>query len=121
MNRHDVLILSTDPLAAALLGAAVEIAGHAPQFALPAEAARSALLRLRPRALLIDCDQDDACSDAFVGAALMTGACVHFVRSPRTRRDVADIARRLGVRVIDLPVEHETLASILEDLPISPP
>lgn len=121
MNRHDVLILSTDPLAAALLGAAVELAGHAPQFALPAEEARTALLRLRPRAVLVECDHDDACSEAFVGPALMTGARVHFVRSPRTRRDVADTARRLGVRVIDLPVEHDTLASLLQDLPISPP
>lgn len=121
MNRLDVLILSTDPLAAALLGAAVELAGHAPKFVLPAEAARTALLRLRPRAVLIDCDHDDACSDAFVGPAIMTGAHVHFVRSARTRRDVAETARRLGVRVIDLPVEHDALASLLQDLPISPP
>jgi hypothetical protein len=121
VSRHDVLILSTDPLAAALLGAAVEFAGRAPRFALPAEGARAALLRLRPGAVVIDCDHDEACSDAFVGPALMTGARVHFVRSGRTRRDVAATARRLGVRVIDLPLEHETLASLLEDLPISSP
>lgn len=121
MNRHDVLILSTDPLAAALLGAAVELAGHVPRFALPAEGARTALLRLRPRAVLIDCDHDEACSDAFVGPALMTGAHVHFVRSARTRRDIGDTARRLGVRVIDLPMEHDALASLMEDLPISSP
>ena len=121
VNPHDVLILSTDPLAGALLGAAVELAGHAPRFALPGEGARAALLRLRPRAVLIDCDHEEACADAFVGPALMTGARVHFVRSARTRRDVQDTARRLGVRVIDLPVEHGTLASVLRDLPISPP
>lgn len=121
VNRHDVLILSTDPLAAALLGAAVELAGHAPVFAAPAEGARSALLRLRPHVVLIDCDHDDACSDAFVGPALMVGARVHFLRSPRSRRDVGDTARRLGISVIDLPAAHDTLASLLHDLPISPP
>ena len=121
MNRHDVLILSTDSLAAALLGAAVELAGHVPRFALPAEGARTALLRLRPRAVLIDCDHDEACSDAFIGPALMTGAHVGFVRSARTRRDIGDTARRVGVRVIDLPMEHDALASLLQNLPISSP
>ena len=71
--------------------------------------------------VLIDCDHDEACSDAFVGPALMTGAHVHFVRSARTRRDIGDTARRLGVRVIDLPMEHDALASLMEDLPISSP
>src|SRR5690242_16359427 len=31
VSRSDVLILSTDPLAAALLGAAVELVGHQPR------------------------------------------------------------------------------------------
>ena len=113
MSRHAVLVLSSDPLAAALLGAAIELAGHAPRFPLSDEAARPALLRIRPRLVLIDCDHEDGCSDAFIGPALMTGSRVLLFRSRRTRRDVSDLAGRLGVDVMDMPMEHESLTGTL--------
>ena len=113
MNRHAVLVLSSDALAAALLGASVELAGHAPRFPLFEEAARTALLRVRPRLVLIDCDHEDGCSDAFIGPALMTGSRVLLFRSRRTRRDVTELAGRLGVQVMDMPMEHESLTGAL--------
>ena len=114
VSRHAVLVLSSDPLAAALLGAAIELAGHAPRFPHSDEAARAALLRVRPKLVMIDCDHEDGCSDAFIGPALMTGGRVLLFRSPRARRDVTELAGRLGVRVIDMPVEHESLTHILQ-------
>lgn len=117
MSRSDVLILSTDPLAAALLGVAVELAGHAPHFAQPAEGARAALLRIRPRAALIDCDHEEACTESFIGPALMTGARVHLFRSYRTQRDATDFASRLGLSIADLPMEHDAFSTLLRDLP----
>ena len=119
VSRHDVLILSPDPLAAALLGAAVELAGHAPHFARQAENARGALLRVRPRIVLVDCDDEEACTDAFVGPALMTGGKVHLFRSPHTRRDTTAFAERLGLHELALPLEHEALATLLNDVPRS--
>ncbi len=116
VSRHDVLIFSADPLAAALLGAAVELAGHAPHFPQPREAARAALLRTRPRLALIDCDHEEACAESFVGPALMTGAKVQLFRSRRTKRDVSELARRLELSVVDLPMEHEALPILLNDL-----
>ncbi len=113
MSRHAVLVLSSDPLAAALLGAAVELAGHAPRFPQSEEAARAALLRVRPRLVLIDCDHEDGCSDAFIGPALMTGSRVLLFRSRRTRRDATELAARLGVEVMDMPMEHESLSRVL--------
>ena len=121
-HQHDdvsiraVLIFSSDPLAAALLGAAVELAGHAPHFAGKDEAARAALMRVRPRLALIDCDHEESCSDAFVGPALMTGARVLLFRSRDNQRDMAELADRLALRVIDMPTSHDTLAEVLREM-----
>jgi hypothetical protein len=121
VSRHDVLLFSGDPLASALLGAAVELAGHVPRFPQAGETPRAALRRLRPRAVLIDCDHDEACSDAFIGPALMTGARVQLFHSHRTRRDASDVARRLGLPIAELPMEPDALATLLRDLPATPP
>jgi hypothetical protein len=116
VSRHAVLIFSADPLAAALLGAVVELAGHAPHFPQHEEAARSALLRVRPRVVLIDCDHDETCSPGFVGPALMTGAAILLYRSQRTRRDAREFASRLGLQVMNLPDDREKLLRQLSEL-----
>lgn len=112
MSRHAVLVLSSDPLGAALLGAAIELAGHAPRFPQSEELAREALRRVRPRLVVIDCDHD-GCSDAFIGPALMTGSRVLLLRSRRTRRDMTELTGRLGLHVMDMPMEHQTLTRLL--------
>jgi hypothetical protein len=109
-------VYSSDALAAALLGAAIELAGHEPHFPQPREPARTALLRVRPRLVVIDCDHEEACSDGFIGPALMTGSQVLLFRSRRTRRDIGDLPERLGVTVAVLPTEHETLTRLLKEL-----
>jgi len=116
VSRTPVLVLSSDPLAAALLGAAIELAGHAPRFPQSDESPRSALLRVRPRLVVIDCDHEDACSETFIGPALMTGSQVVLFRSRRTRRDVGEMAGRLGLRTVEMPAEHESLTSLLHEL-----
>jgi hypothetical protein len=116
VSRHAVLIFSADPLAAALVGAVVDLAGHAPHFPHQDEAARAALMRVRPRLVVIDCDHGETCSDAFVGPALMTGAQVVLFRSRRTQRDVRELAGRLGLRVVELPTDQETLMRLLQEL-----
>ena len=115
MSRAAVLIISSDPLSAALLGAAVELAELAPNFPQSAEGARPALLRVRPQLVIVDCDHDEACSDAFVGPAIMTGARVMLLRSRRSITDRAVFAERLGLTVVDMPVEHETFGRLLRE------
>jgi hypothetical protein len=116
VSRHAVLIFSADPLAAALLGAVVELAGYGPHFPQQHEAARVALMRVRPRLALIDCDHDEACSEGFVGPALMTGARVLLCRSRHTRRDTREFAERLGLAVLEMPNDHDRLQLILQEL-----
>ena len=116
MSRAPVLVLSSDPLSAALLGAAIELAGHAPRFPQSDEQPRAALLRVRPRLVVVDCDHDDACSEAFIGPALMTGSRVLLFRSRRTQRDTSELSEHLGLRTIEMPVEHESLVRTLDEL-----
>jgi hypothetical protein len=116
VSRATVLVLSSDPLSAALLGAAIELAGHAPRFPQSDEQPRAALLRVRPRLVVVDCDHEDACSEAFVGPALMTGSRVLLFRSRRTRRDTSELSERLGLRTMEMPVEHESLVRLLDEL-----
>jgi DNA-binding response OmpR family regulator len=115
VSRHAVLIFSSDAFAAALLGAAVELAGHVPHFVRDGEPARSALLRVRPRLILIDCDHEESCTDEFVGPALMTSAQVLLFRSQRTTRDMTDFASRLSLRVVDMPLEQEAFTRLLQE------
>ena len=116
MSRDPVLVLSSDPLSAALIGAAIELAGYAPRFSQPDESPRNALMRLRPPVVVVDCDHEDACSEAFVGNALMTGSRVLLFRSRRTRNDASGLANRLGLRVVEMPMEHESLTRVLREL-----
>ena len=115
MSRQAVLIISSDPLAAALLGAAVELAGHMPHFVRPDERARAALLRVRPRLLLVDCDHEEACTDAFVGPAIMTDARVVLFRSNRSVTDRAEFSDRLGLRIVDMPKEHDSITAMIKN------
>jgi hypothetical protein len=116
VSRHAVLVFSSDPLAAALLGAAIELTGHEPHFPQANESARNALLRVRPRLAVIDCDHEEACSDAFIGPALMTGSRVLLFHSHRTRRPIGDLADRRDLTVMEMPAEQETLTKILQGL-----
>ncbi len=116
MTHHDVLVFSSDPLAAALLGAAVELAGHLPHFMRVGETARAALMRVRPRLVMVDCDHEEACSDEFVGPALMTDARVLLFRSARSLRDMGEFAERMQLRIVDMPTEHGDLTRILVEM-----
>lgn len=116
LSRHDVLIVSVDALAAALLGAAVELAGHQPHFPESHERPREALRRVRPRLVVVDCDHDDACADTFVGPALMTGAQLLLFDSRKRADRSVTAARRLGLDLVHLPEDHDVLDRRLREL-----
>ena len=113
MSHHAVLILSSDPLPAALLGAAVELAGHGPSFPRDGEPPRAALLRLRPDVVLVDCEHEDACTESFIGPAIMTGARVILVRSPGSTRELGALAGHEQLTTVGLPFEEGELARLL--------
>ncbi|HEY2067043.1 MAG TPA: hypothetical protein VGG84_13895 [Gemmatimonadaceae bacterium] len=116
MRHHAVLIVAGDPLASALLGAAVEQAGCVPHFPQPGEAPRAALRRMRPRLVLVSCDHPEACSDAFIGPALMTGAAVLVIQTRDASSETRDVVERLDLTVVDLSTDTEALARCLRAL-----
>jgi hypothetical protein len=107
------LIFSEDPLAAALLGAAVELVGFRPAFPADDDSPRSVLLRVRPGVVLVECDHEAACAPSFFGPALMIGARVVLAGSLRTGRDPRALASSFGLGTITLPCELEALAQAL--------
>ena len=113
MKRSAVLIFSEDLLAAALVGAAVELVGFEPTFPADGQPPRDALLRVRPGLVLVDCDHEAACGPSFFGPALMTGARVLLLGSRRSRRDPAGVAAGFGLRAITLPTELDAIAQLL--------
>jgi DNA-binding NarL/FixJ family response regulator len=113
VSRDAVLIISPDALAAALLGAAVELAGHIAHFARTGEPGRDALRRARPRLVLVDCDDAGHCADAFIGPALMTDARVILFRSRHSATDLRAITAAAELVVLTLPDDTERLVAIL--------
>ena len=106
------LILSHDPVAAALIGGAAELAGLEPAFPGTDEAARDALRRIRPVCILADCARPDASTETFIGPAMMMGASVAvFCASHdaaavgRSRR----LAQRYDVAFFHFPEDAEAL------------
>ncbi|CAA9297564.1 MAG: hypothetical protein AVDCRST_MAG11-601 [uncultured Gemmatimonadaceae bacterium] len=103
MEASSALVLSTDALAAALLGALVELEGYAPRFAHADEPARDALRRLRPAVVLIDCGWAEACGAAVIGPATMIGVRVLLFGRPAVAHVVRACAEEFGVPVLALP------------------
>jgi hypothetical protein len=87
-----------------------------PNFAGDDERVRAALLRVRPRLILVDCDHEEACTDEFVGPAIMTGARVILFRSNRSIADRTEFSDRLGLRVVDMPKEHDSITELLGEM-----
>lgn len=113
------LIVSPDALGAALLGAAIEVAGLTVGFPAENESPRDAVRRMRPSYVLIDCDDPNAADESLIGPALMTGARLLLFGPDRRMRMRKHLAIRFHMGVIVLPDDAARLASIL-GLPVAP-
>ncbi|MDB4905328.1 MAG: hypothetical protein JWO05_112 [Gemmatimonadetes bacterium] len=119
MSPLDVLVLTADALGSALLGAAVELSGHRPVFPQARESARAALLRVRPRVVLVEHSHPEGGDERFLGPAIMTGARPILVytgghQDPHGLASARALAERLGVPLCILPEESEELANLLD-------
>ena len=115
MEARAVLIMSHDALAAALLGALAEAEGHAPHFARGDESPRDALRRVRPGAVVVDCDVGDEDAAALIGPARMMGARVVLFGRPAIAGRVAACAEQFGVPVLAVLPAPGELARLLGD------
>jgi CheY-like chemotaxis protein len=110
-----ILILTEQPVIAALVGMLVELAGCEAVFAGDDEQPADALTRLRPLAvILIDAEMNAARSDLlFALAARKQIGLVVFGAGGRAR-EVAEIAAQRQIPWVTLPPDLERLAAVID-------
>ena len=107
------LIIASDPLGGALVGAAVELAGYSIVFPPEDQAPGEVLRALRPTHLLIDCDAPEARDETLLGNALMLGARLWLFGSTDALEPFADVATRHRMGMLMLPRDVARLAALL--------
>ena len=112
-GTSSALILAADPMAGALMAAAVELAGIPPVFALPEEHGQAALLRCRPRYVLISHDEPCVRDASVLGPALMTGARIFVFGTAEHVSAVQPLIARHHVEPIVLPLDIDALRALL--------
>lgn len=113
-REQQVLILSHDPFAAALLGGLVESLGYVVQFRRPPESAEDSLRRVRARICLVDCADPRACREDFFGHAMMRGVCVVIFGTHEALERVRDIAAAHRIEMLLMPPEIDDLEEVLQ-------
>ena len=107
------LILSRDPLGAALLAAAVELAGFRVDFVKEDESTGDAVRRVRPRLVLLDARDERLRDERLLGPAMMVGAWVYLFGTRETLRNREILASRHGAEMVILPDDTDTLPELL--------
>jgi DNA-binding NtrC family response regulator len=108
-----VLILSTDAVAAALLGALVETLGYLVRFYHAPESPDEAMRRTRPSVALVDCADPTLMNDEVLGRAKMRGISVLIFGSPDALRRVRQIAQEHALGALVMPATAEMLDEAL--------
>lgn len=109
------LILSPDPLAAALLGAAVELAGMTIAFADAGESAAQAFRRVRPAILLVDAGDESSCVAELLGPAMMTGTRSILFGGAATVAMRREQARQYRAETLVMPRDVNRLQQLLAE------
>ena len=113
-SAPSALVVSTDALLAALLGAAVETLGYAAAFPSDGETPRVALGRLRPSLVLVDCADDAACGAEVLGPATMLGARLVLFGDAASTAERRALADRHRATMLTLPATWQEMAATLE-------
>jgi DNA-binding NtrC family response regulator len=112
-GKHVVLILSSDAVAAALLGALVETLGYLIRFYHPAEDPDAALKRERPTVAMVDCDDPTVMKEDVFGHARMRGISVVMFGSADALRRVRQLALEHALDTLIMPASLESLDETL--------
>ncbi len=113
-GKHVVLILSTDAVAAALLGALVETLGYLGRFFRPPEPADDAMRRTRPSVAMVDCDDTTLVTDELLGRARMRGTSVIMFGSSDAMSRVRQLAREHELDTLLMPASLDSLDESLK-------
>jgi DNA-binding NtrC family response regulator len=112
-GKHVVLILSSDAVAAALLGALVETLGYLVRFYHPPEPPDDALRRERPTVALVDCEDPTVMNEELLGRARMRDISVVMFGSADAIRHVRQIAQEHHLDTLLMPTSLDALDETL--------
>jgi DNA-binding NtrC family response regulator len=112
-GKRVVLILSSDAVAAALLGALVETLGYLIRFYHPAEDPDAALKRERPSVAMVDCDDPTVMKEEVFGHARMRGISVVMFGSADALRRVRELAHEHALDTLIMPASLDSLDETL--------
>lgn len=104
-----MLILSTDVVAAALVGALVETLGYLVRFFTPPETPDDALRRTRPSVAMIDCEDPTLVNPELLGRARMRGISVLMFGSAAALAKVKQLAREHELDTVMMPASLDEL------------
>ena len=107
-----VLVLSDDPMSAALLGLLLELASYRPVFSADGERPEDAIARVRPLfVVLVDGGLDATRSDIFFARAAQQEIGIAVFTAPG--REVAPRLRERGIVVFELPLESTSVDQVI--------
>jgi hypothetical protein len=110
-----VLVLSAQPLVAALLGMLLDLLGYRPVFAADGERPEEALQRQHPLfGVLVDGDTEAAASDAFFARAAQGRVGLAFFGVRGRTPALAPLAHERGVPWFEVPLDLQELARAVE-------
>lgn len=112
-GKHVVLILSSDAVAAALLGGLVETLGYLVRFYRQPEDPESALKRARPSIALVDCADPTLMKDELLGRARMRGVSVVIFGAPDALRSVRALVAEHQLDTLIMPSSLDVLDDTL--------
>ena len=112
-GKHVVLIISSDPVAAALLGGLVETLGFFVRFFKAPEAVEEAIRRTRPSVAMVDCHDPTLVREDLLGRARMRGISVVIFGTPEALNRVRQLAMEHQLDTLIMPASLESLDEAL--------
>jgi len=112
-GKHVVLILSSDAVAAALLGGLVETLGYLIRFYHPPEPPDDAIRREKPSVAMVDCDDPTVMTDETLGRARMRGISVVMFGTADALRRVRQLALEHSLDTLLMPASLDALDETL--------
>lgn len=118
-GKHVVLILSSDAVAAALLGGLVETLGYLVRFYRPPESPHDAMKRTRPSIALIDCEDPTLMQEDLLGRGRMRGVSMIIFGTSEALQHVRALVAEHELDTLLMPstldILDETLRGVLAD------
>lgn len=109
-----ILILSSDAVAAALLGALIETLGYAVRFARPPESTEQSIRRIRPKVCMLDCDDPSAFNDETIGRTAMRDISVVVFGTAGALERVRALVLEHDMETLLVPAEPDAVSAALD-------